>query len=348
MSKKAVLKGFLTLLLLSGGFFLEGGCSRPQNPPVSTPSAGLPARKTKLLKVALLSPGPISDAGWNAAAYEGLLLIKKELGAEISQQQTKTPAEFEEAFRDYASRGYDIIFAHGHEYGDPAMRIAPEFPKTRFIITGGDVTNNKNVASLLFDLEQVTYLLGIIAGSLSRTGKVGAVGGMQIPPVERTFAGYRAGVKAVRPEGQVIIAWVGNWEDQGAAKEQTLALIHQGCDFIFHNADAAGLGVFKAVQEQKAKGVYAFGSNKDQTSVAPDVILANAVIDIPRAFLLVARSVKEGTFQAQTKHLGIKEGVCYLTYNPRMKSRIPPEVLAKIEKAQKEIVEGRLKVPDKL
>lgn len=342
-----VVKGFGALIFF-GGALLLGGCSRPQNSPTSTSSPGPLAEKTKPLKVALLSPGPISDAGWNAAAYEGLLLIKRELGAEISQQQTKTPADFEEAFRDYASQGYDLIFAHGHEYGDPAMRIAPEFPQTRFIITGGDVTNNKNVASLLFNLEQVTYLLGIIAGSLSRTGKVGAVGGMQIPPVERTFAGYRAGVKAVRPKGQVIIAWVGNWEDQGAAKEQTLALIHQGCDFIFHNADAAGLGVFKAIQEQKAKGVYAFGSNKDQTPIAPDVILANAVIDIPRAFLLVARSVKEGTFQAQTKHLGIKEGVCYLTYNPLLKSRIPPEVLAKVEKAQREIVEGKLKVPGKL
>src|SRR5436190_24202682 len=96
-------------------------------------------------KVALLSPGPVSDAGWNALAYEGLLAIRDQLGAEVAQIQTKTPAEFEEGFRDLARRGYQLVFGHGFEFQDAAAAVAPDFPGTVFITTSGN-TVRKNVA----------------------------------------------------------------------------------------------------------------------------------------------------------------------------------------------------------
>lgn len=299
------------------------------------------APKQKPFKVALLSPGPVSDAGWNALAYEGLLLIRDRLGAEVAQVQTKTPAEFEEGFRDFARRGYRLVFGHGFEFQEAAAAVAPDFPDTVFITTSGN-TVRTNVAPLRFMLEEATYLQGVLAGALSKTGKAGAVGGMQIPSVKSTFIAFEAGAQAFRPGFRVTTSYVGNWEDVGAAKEAALALIQQGSDFLFHNADAAGLGVFQAAQEKK---VLAFGSNKNQNDVAPEVILASAVIDIPRAFLKVAEEVRGGTFVARVERMGMKDGVVRLEINPRLADRITAEVRNRLDGVKADILAGRLIVP---
>ncbi|MGH7789577.1 MAG: BMP family protein [Candidatus Binatia bacterium] len=307
-------------------------CSRSE-----PPAAGAPAT----FKVALLSPGPVSDAGWNALAYEGLLAIRDQLGAEIAQVQTKTPADFESGFRDFAQRGFNLIFGHGFEFQDAAAAVAPGFPKTVFITTSGN-TVRPNVAPLRFMLEEATYLEGMLTGLLSKTGKAGAVGGMAIPSVTSTIQAYEAGAKSVRPDFVVMTSYVGNWEDVGAAKEASLALIQQGADFLFHNADAAGLGVFQAAQD---RGVYAFGANKNQNDVAPTVVLASAVIDIPRAFVAVARQVKDGTFVAQIEKMGMKDGVVSLQWNAALAAKVPADAKAKVDAAQQAILAGTLIVP---
>jgi basic membrane lipoprotein Med (substrate-binding protein (PBP1-ABC) superfamily) len=292
-------------------------------------------------KVALLSPGPVSDAGWNALAYEGLLAIRDQLGAEIAQVEVRNPGQFEDAFRDFARRGYALVFGHGFEFQDAAAAVAPDFPDTVFITTSGS-TVRPNVAPLRFMLEEATYLEGMLTALLSKSGKAGAVGGMAIPSVTSTIAAYEAGAKAVQPEFQVVTSYVGNWEDVGAAKEAALALVQQGADLLFHNADAAGLGVFQAAQQG---GVLAFGANKNQNAVAPGVVLASAVIDIPKGFLTVARQVKDKTFVARVEKLGMKDGVISLQYNDALAARIPPDVRARVDAAQQAILAGTLVPP---
>jgi basic membrane lipoprotein Med (substrate-binding protein (PBP1-ABC) superfamily) len=309
---------------------LLAGCSRSQ-PPATSPA----------FKVALLSPGPVSDAGWNALAYEGLLAIKDRLGAEIAQVEVHNPGEFEDGFRDFARRGFNLVFGHGFEFQDAAAVVAPDFPATVFITTSGN-TVRPNVAPLRFMLEEATYLEGMLTASLSRSGKAGAVGGMAIPSVKSTIMAYEAGAKAVNPDFQVITSYVGNWEDVGAAKAAALALVQQGADFLFHNADAAGLGVFQAAQQRQ---VLAFGANKNQNDVAPDVILASAVIDIPRGFLTVAQQVKDRTFVARVEKLGMRDGVVSLQYNPALAGRISADVKAKVDAAQQAILAGTLNPP---
>ena len=173
-------------------------------------------------QVALLSPGPVSDAGWNALAYDGLLRIRDDLGAKIAQIETKTPAEFEEGFRDFGRHGYDLVFGHGFEFQEAAAAVAPDFPHTVFITTSGN-TVRKNVAPLRFLLEEATYLEGMLAASMSSTGKAGGVGGMAIPSVKSTILAFTSGAKAVRPYFEVLTAYVGNWEGVGAAKDSALA-----------------------------------------------------------------------------------------------------------------------------
>jgi basic membrane lipoprotein Med (substrate-binding protein (PBP1-ABC) superfamily) len=145
----------------------------------------------------------------------------------------------------------------------------------------------------------------------------------------------------------VLEAYVGNWEDVSAAKEATLAQIRQGADFLFHNADAAGIGVFRAVEEASTadRPVWAFGSNKDQAPVAPRVVLSSAVLDIPKAFVAVARQVKEGTFQARVMELGMKDGIVSVADNPALADRIPADVRARVEAARKGILDGTVSVP---
>ncbi len=293
-------------------------------------------------KVALLTPGPISDAAWNAGAYEGLLRIRDSLGAQVSHVETKTPAEFEEAFRDYASRGYQLVFGHGFEFQDAAVRVGADFPHTVFITTSGARVRH-TVAPMVFRLEEGTYLAGMLAAGISRTGKLGFVGGIKLPPVEGTYLGFVGGAKAVRPDVQVMEAYLGNFEDVAAAKESALAQIRRGADVILHNADAAAFGVFEAARQ--SPGVLAIGANRDQNGVAPDVIVASATLDVPHALLEVARRVKEGRFQAGAMFLGIKDGVVDLVINPALAERVPEALRARIAAARDSIVAGTLRVP---
>jgi basic membrane lipoprotein Med (substrate-binding protein (PBP1-ABC) superfamily) len=319
----------MILAVLSASWMISCGSSEQ----TSAPDA---------FRVALLTPGPVSDAGWNASAYDGLMQIQKELGAEVSQIETRTPAEFEQGFREYASNGYDLVFGHGFEFQDAAAAVAPDFPRTVFITTSG-TTVRDNVAPIVFEIEQATYLLGMLAARQSKTGRIGAVGGVEIPSVKSSFDAFKAGAEAVNPNIQFVASYIGNWEDVGAAKEATLALIDQGVDFIFHNADAAGLGVFQAAQERG--NVYIFGSNKDQNGIAPDVVLASAVLSVPKAMMTVAREVREGTFQAAVRRLGMKEQVVSLVVNPALKDRIPEAVWTSLEEAKQQILNGTLAVP---
>ena len=291
-------------------------------------------------KVALLSPGPVSDAGWNASAYEGLLRIKDELGAEISQIETKTPSEFEEAFRDYGRRGYALAFGHGFEFQDAAVTVAVDFPKTVFIVTAGNRFGS-NYAPMVFQLEEATYLAGMLAAELSKTGKVGAVGGMPIPPVERTFRAFANGARAVNSEIRYAQSFIGNWEDAGAARQATLALIDQGCDLIIHNADAAAAGVFQAAQE---RGVLVFGTNRNQNDLSPQHIVASCVSDIPQAYVEMARLVKEQRFESKIYELGMRANVVSFITNPALESQIPAEVLARLATARTHIIDGEIQV----
>jgi basic membrane lipoprotein Med (substrate-binding protein (PBP1-ABC) superfamily) len=293
-------------------------------------------------KVALLTPGPVSDQSWNSGAYQGLLRVRDSLGAQVSNIQTKTPADFEDNFRQYGAQGYALVFGHGFEYQDAAKRVAPEFPKTVYVTTSG-TTTGPNLAGIAFGFDEPSYLAGILAASISRSNKLGAIGGTELPPVVESFRAFEAGARAVKPNISVVTSFVGNWDDVSAGKEQALAQLSRGVDVIFQNADAAGLGVFQAAREKK--NAYVIGSNSNQNGVAPDVTLGSVVIDLPLAFLTVAKQVKAGTFKPGVITLGESTRVVTLVLNPALHDRIPPAALAKIDSLQSAMASGRFTVP---
>ena len=293
-------------------------------------------------KVALLTPGPISDQAWNSGAYQGLLRIRDSLDAAVSHIQTRTPADFEENFRHYGADGYQLVFGHGFEFQDAAERVAPDFPRTVFITTSGSRVA-PNVSPMVFGFEDPSYVAGVLAGLFTKSNVIGAIGGTEIPPVRSSFAAFEAGARAVNSRVRVLTSYVGNWEDASAGKEQAIAQIRQGADLIFQNADAAGLGIFQAARE--AKNVAVFGANIDQNAVAPDVIIGSVVIDLPHAFLLVARDVKEGQFRPRVLRLGSTAGVTKFVLNPTWRSRISATVLARIDSIERMIARGELQPP---
>lgn len=288
-------------------------------------------------KVALLTPGPISDQSWNGGAYNGLLMIRDSLGAKISHIQTKTPAEFDENFRQYGAQGYSLVFGHGFEFQDAALRVAPQFPQTVYITTSGTSTA-RNVAGIEFAFEEASYLAGMMAGALTKTGVVGMIGGTELPPVKKSFSAFALGAHATNPKVKTVTSYIGNWDDVSAGKEQALTQIGQRADIIFQNADAAGLGIFQAAKE--SKGVRIIGSNSDQNNVAPDVTLGSVVIDLPKAFLTVAREVKEGRFKPRVISLGLHDGIVKLVLNPRLDAAIPTSLKQSIDSARKALDSG--------
>ncbi len=281
-------------------------------------------------RVALLTPGPVSDAGWNAAAFDGLQLVKANLGAETAMVQTRSPTDFEDGFRDFAARGFNLIFAHGYEYTDAAIAVARDFPNTYFVVSSGSASSS-NVASLTFKVDDAAFVEGILAGGVSKTGIAGAIGGIELPSIKLTFDGFKRGFLSVQPKGRILISYTGKFDDVGAAKEAALAQISQGADVLLHDADAAGLGVFQAASQAH---VYAFGAIRNQNDVAPDVVLASAVESTPQAFLKIATEVKEHRFHPGMLEFGMEDGMVKVVLNPRLESQIPASILERVRQAE--------------
>jgi basic membrane protein A and related proteins len=328
-----IFRARFTILSLILSILLLAACtSHPSSETQPTSSA---------FKVALLTPGPVSDAGWNAAAYQGLQLIKNKLGAETALVQTKSPADFDDAFRDFASRGFDLIFAHGFEYTDSALEVARSFPKTYFVVSSGS-QSSANVASITFNVDEATYVEGVLAAGVSKTGVVGAVGGIELPSIKLFFEGFKRGFLSAQPKGRILISYTGNFDDVGAAKEAALAQIGQGADVLIHNADAAGLGVLLAAQQGHA---YAFGVFNNQNNVAPDVVLASAVTSTPLAFLKIATEVKDKTFHPGMLEFGMRDGMVSVVFNPKLVPQIPAAALERARKVEHDLATGALMLP---
>jgi basic membrane lipoprotein Med (substrate-binding protein (PBP1-ABC) superfamily) len=192
------------------------------------------------------------------------------------------------------------------------------------------------VAPLIFRLHEASFLAGLVAGSLTRTGVIGFVGGIELPPIREAYEAWAAGAAAMRPGVESRFTYLNNFDDAAAGREAAHALMRQGADVLHHNADAAALGVFQAVRE--TPGAWIFGANADQSALVPDRVVASAVIDLPRAILAVAREVKEGKFTPKVESFGLASGVIRLEVNERTRGAVAESVWALVDAARDSIV----------
>ena len=309
-------------------------------------SINIYAKGHEKFKVALLLPASITDGGWNAFAYDGLKAIEKELGAKVSHIESRTATDQEAHFRDYALDGYQLIFGHGFEYQESAKQVAPDFPETVFITSTGN-TITDNISPIVFAIEEPVYLLGVIAGSMTETNKIGIVGGQNISAINSMFSAFEEGAKSVNPHVVVRRAYVGNWSDIGKGKELALAHINEDSDFLFPVADVAGLGVFQAAMEAQSDGktVYTFGVYRDQSELSPTTIVASAIVT-PKVFVNLAKVVMEDTFEPQPYRFTMAEDEALtFVYNPALKDKVPETAQKAVEDAKAKIIAGELKIP---
>ncbi|MER3496407.1 MAG: BMP family ABC transporter substrate-binding protein, partial [Armatimonadota bacterium] len=316
------------------------------SPPDSAHSekAPVPAREGKAkgsgeFKVALLTPGPVNDAGWSALAFDGLKTVEREMGARVDHQEA-TGAKIKDAFRSYAQKGYRLVFGHGYEYNAPAVEVARDFPDTVFVTTSGAGVA-KNVGAIRFNLEQSFYLAGATAALLSKSHTVGMIGGPDVPSIRSTFKAFRAGAVATDPNVKVIETFTGKDNDVAAAKQASESAIAMGADLLIHQANAAAQGVFDAAKEHK---IFAFGANLNQNDNPSGVVVASATINAQPAFLDLAKRVKEGSFNGSVVLMSMNSGAIDFVFNPKLSDRVPASVRSRIEGLKAEILAGRLVV----
>ncbi|MEI7885042.1 MAG: BMP family protein [Clostridia bacterium] len=297
------------------------------------------AETEKKFKVACLLPGPINDNGWNAAAYKGLKDIETKLGVEIAYTESVKPSDFEEVFRNYANEGFDVVMGHGFEFGDAAMKVGPEFPNVKFIVTSTDISQAPNVASIDAASDERGFLAGIVAGLVTKTNVVGAVGGMELPPITKALEGFEKGVKYVNPSATVLKSMTGSFEDAAKAQETTLAMIEKKADVVYGCADQATLGVVEAC---KTEGVYAEMTGDDGNSLAPETVIVSAMDNVGNAFAYVIQLILDGKFEAKCYELGRQQDVVYLSPFHGFENTLPKETLDKVKQIDADLKSGKI------
>ena len=250
----------------------------------------------KTFKAAILLPGKINDKGWNMQGHRGVMMMKEQLGAEVAYSEDVVPADQAEAFRDYASRGFDLVLGMGGQYTDGALKVAASFPNVLFGVIGSNRGNGKNMASFNARQEQNFYQAGVVSGLVSKSKKIAYLSGNQVDNVIRGWMGFQQGVLSVAPGAKVQDVWTGDFEDVAKAKEAAIALIDQGYDVIQSNSNASTFGAMEAAQ---ARGVYGIGCFGDYTFVAPKAVITNILPYMYRIIFETGKIAKSGKWEGK-------------------------------------------------
>lgn len=301
-------------------------------------SSTTPATGEKPFRVALLTPGPVNDAGWNQMAFEGLSAIEGKLGAKVNNEES-TGSKIADSMRSYATDGYDLVFGHGYEYNAPAVEIAKNFPKTVFVSSsGGEFA--ENVGAFRFNLEQGFYVAGYFAAMTSKSGKVGSVAIQGIPSIDSTLKAFVAGAKMAKPGIEVKEVKLASDRDVASARQATLAMLESGVDVVIHQANNAAAGVFAACKERGAKAI---GANSNQNDDPSGIVVGSAIILAEPAFLDLATRVKQGGYKGAIELYGMEKGAIDFVLSGR--ADVSPEVTSGVKSLIEGIKSGKVNVP---
>lgn len=307
------------------------------------------------LKVGLVfDVGGRGDKSFNDAAYRGLERAKKELGIEFEYIEPGPGGEREAALRQFAARpDISIIFGIGFIFTDEITQIATEFPDKKFACVDYTVIPGKtipsNLIALEFKEEEGSFLVGAIAGLVTKTNTVGFIGGMESPLIKKFQVSYEAGVKYVNPGCNVLIGYAGvtgdAFKNPGKGKELALGQYSKGADIIYHASGVTGLGVFEAARETKK---FAIGVDSDQYDEAPGYIVTSMIKIVDVAVYECIKQAKDGTFTGgRAETFGLKsKGVDYI-YNDKNQNFITKDIRTKVEAIRDEIINGKIVPPTK-
>lgn len=292
--------------------------------------------------------GGRGDKSFNDAAYHGVSRAAKELDVETSYLEPASTEDREAALRLFAARGFDLVIGVGFIFSSDIEAVALAYPATKF--AGVDYAPGKNgippnVAALAFREEEGSFLVGAVAGLVSKTGHVGFVGGMTGPLIRKFESGYTQGVKAACPSCEVHAAYAGPtpdaFRDPAKGKALANAQIAAGSDVIYHASGSTGHGVFEAAADAH---VLAIGVDADQYDERPGTVVTSMIKRGDVAVFDIVKAVVDGTFVGGMNVWGLKEGGLDYVHEGPHAAQIPDHVKAKIEVFRADVVEKRIVV----
>jgi basic membrane protein A and related proteins len=286
------------------------------------------------------------DKSFNEGVYNGAKQFQKETGVKFQDFEIKNDSQREQALRNFASKGFDPILAVGFSQAQALEKVAKEFPKTHFGIIDM-VVNQPNVVSYVFKEQEGSYLVGMLAAMASKTGKVGFVGGMDIPLIHRFACGYKGGVMAANPKATVFENMTGTtgaaWNDPVKGGELAKAQFAQGADVVYHAAGGTGVGVLQAAADAKKLGI---GVDSNQNGMHPGSVLTSMLKRVDVATNSMFTNAKMGKPATGIFAMGLAEsGVGWALDKNNMKL-ITPEMTKAVEAAEKDIRSGKIQVHD--
>ena len=321
---------------------------RPVFPPAATLALTLVAGAlANGAALAQAQPSVIYDMGgkfdksFNQAGFEGAERWKKETGKGYIEFEVSNPAQREQAQRRMAQRGADPIVGIGFSQGSSMEKVAKDFPKLKFAVIDA-VVKLPNVQSILFKEQEGSFLVGMMAAMASKTGKVGFVGGMDIPLIRRFQCGFEQGAKYANPKVETLANMTGTtptaWNDPARGAELAKAQFAAGVDVVFAAAGGTGIGVYQAAKDNKK---LAIGVDSNQNHLQPGTMLTSMVKRVDVAVYTAFKGVKPGVTS-----LGLKEGGVDIALDEHNAKLVTPEMKKKVDAARADIISGKIQVID--
>lgn len=298
-------------------------------------------------KVAIaLDKGGRDDQSFNSSAFRGGQEAEGKIpGVKVKVVEGRDDRA-EPVLRSLVAKNYDLIIVVGFSQAEALSKVAQAHPKQKFVLIDSKI-EAPQVKSVIFAEHEGSFVVGALAGWVSKTGKVGFIGGMDIPLIRRFQMGYEAGFKHVRKDGTVLTHFTGvtgeAWNNPPKGKELALSQYASGADIIFAAAGATGLGVFDAAEKEKK---LAIGVDSNQNGIKPGFVLTSMLKRVDRAVFESIKEAQGGAFRPGIQVFGLKDEGVDFAMDEHNKKLISPEILKKAQDLKGEIIAGKIQVPD--
>ena len=310
-----------------------GGAGRDQTPP----------KVGHHVKVGIVfDKGGKGDKSFNDSAYNGKVLAEKDLDVDIKTADSPQQKDYETNLAGFADQGKDLVIAVGNDQDKAVAAVAPKYPNVKFAIVDA-VVDQPNVRSITFSEEQGSYLAGYVAGLTTKTGKIGFVGGMEIPLIKKFECGYDAGARTANPKVEILPAkYTDSWDDIDKGKAAADVLFNSGADIVYHASGRCGIGVIRSAQEH-AK--LAIGVDSDQDDVAKGFVLTSMIKHVDNAVYQTIKDVATDKFTPGQKVYDLKSGGVGLSDMKYTKKLLPKDAMTMLNKQADLIKSGKINVP---
>lgn len=299
--------------------------------------------KNKVKVTMITGVGGINDRSFNQSSWEGLQKAKKDLGVEVGYIESNQDSEYTANIETAVDDGNDLIIGVGFKLKDAILAAAKNYPDQKFAIVDADYGDKTpdNITCITFSEEQAGYVVGLVAGKMTKTNKVGFIGGIEGVVIKRFEIGYKAGVKEANPNAKVIDQYANTFTDSAKGKSIAQQMYANGADIIFSAAGDVGLGAIEVAKEQ---GKFAIGVDRDQNEVAPNTVITSAMKKVNEGVYNTVKDLKDDKFDGgKVKVYGLENNAVGLA--PTTEKNVPKEVIDYVNEQVKKIVSGKVVVP---